>query len=71
MVILPLEIRSAGQSSSTVVAVGFLFTFAVAQTLRSMLCHFKLGGCDDCICLLLVTGDKKNVPIELMEERAL
>eukprot|EP00257_Ricinus_communis_P019630 XP_015578673.1 hexose carrier protein HEX6 isoform X1 [Ricinus communis] len=39
--IFPLEIRSAGQS--IVVAVSFLFTFVVAQTFLSMLCHFKSG----------------------------
>ncbi|CAI0377865.1 unnamed protein product [Linum tenue] len=39
--IFPLEIRSAGQS--IVVAVSFLFTFVVAQTFLSMLCHLKAG----------------------------
>ncbi|CAI0552145.1 unnamed protein product [Linum tenue] len=37
--IFPLEIPSAGQS--IVVAVSFLFTFVVAQTFLSMLCHFN------------------------------
>nr|GEU80500.1 hexose carrier protein HEX6 [Tanacetum cinerariifolium] len=39
--IFPLEIRSAGQSIT--VAVGFLFTFIVAQTFLAMLCHMKSG----------------------------
>ncbi|KAK7271558.1 hypothetical protein RJT34_27560 [Clitoria ternatea] len=39
--IFPLEIRSAGQSIT--VAVSFVFTFAVAQSFLSMLCHFKSG----------------------------
>ncbi|CAI0380903.1 unnamed protein product [Linum tenue] len=39
--IFSLEIRSAGQS--IVVAVSFLFTFVVAQTFLSMLCHLKAG----------------------------
>jgi sugar porter (SP) family MFS transporter len=39
--IFPLEIRSAGQS--IVVAVSFLFTFIVAQSFLTMLCHFKSG----------------------------
>ncbi|KAL4595978.1 hypothetical protein ACB092_12G130800 [Castanea dentata] len=39
--IFPLEIRSAGQSIT--VAVGFLFTFMVAQTFLTMLCHLKSG----------------------------
>ncbi|KAK3221120.1 hypothetical protein Dsin_015090 [Dipteronia sinensis] len=39
--IFPLEIRSAGQSIT--VAVGFLFTFIIAQAFLAMLCHFKAG----------------------------
>ncbi|KAJ9678841.1 hypothetical protein PVL29_020900 [Vitis rotundifolia] len=39
--IFPLEIRSAGQSIT--VAVNFIFTFIVAQTVLSMLCHLKSG----------------------------
>ncbi|PIA50313.1 hypothetical protein AQUCO_01300808v1 [Aquilegia coerulea] len=39
--IFSLEIRSAGQSIT--VAVNFLFTFIIAQTFLTMLCHFKSG----------------------------
>ncbi|KAL5728406.1 Hexose carrier protein hex6 [Ranunculus cassubicifolius] len=39
--IFPLEIRSAGQSIN--IAVGFVFTFIIAQTFLSMLCKFKAG----------------------------
>ncbi|KAL7184036.1 hypothetical protein ACSBR2_026251 [Camellia fascicularis] len=71
--IFPLEIRSAGQSIN--VAVNFLFTFIVAQTFLSMLCHFKswifffFGG-----WVVVMTGfvymflpETKNVPIEQMD----
>ncbi|OMO98194.1 Sugar/inositol transporter [Corchorus olitorius] len=72
--IFPLEIRSAGQSIT--VAVGFLFTFVIAQTFLTMLCHFKsglfffFGG-----WVALMTAfvyfflpETKNVPIEQMEK---
>ncbi|XP_057753889.1 hexose carrier protein HEX6-like [Arachis stenosperma] len=72
--IFPLEIRSAAQSIN--VAVNFLFTFIVAQTFLSMLCHFKagtfffFGG-----WVVLMTAfvyfllpETKNVPIEQMEK---
>lgn len=39
--IFALEIRSIGQSIT--VAVGFLFTFVIAQTFLPMLCYFKSG----------------------------
>ncbi|XP_077242357.1 hexose carrier protein HEX6-like [Tasmannia lanceolata] len=72
--IFQLEIRSAGQS--IVVAVGLLFTFTVAQTFLSMLCHFKSGtffffGC----WVAVMTGfvhmllpETKNIPIEQMNQ---
>ncbi|KAJ4837877.1 hypothetical protein Tsubulata_022927, partial [Turnera subulata] len=71
--IFPLEIRSAGQS--IVVAVGFLFTFAVAQTFLSMLCHFKsgifffFGGWVAVMTAFVyyLLPETKNVPIELMD----
>lgn len=71
--IFPLEIRSAGQS--IVVAVSFLFTFIVAQTFLSMLCHFKSGiffffG----VWVVIMTAfvyfllpETKNMPIEKMD----
>ncbi|XP_027176118.1 hexose carrier protein HEX6-like isoform X2 [Coffea eugenioides] len=72
--IFPLEIRSAAQSIT--VAVGFLFTFLVAQTFLEMLCHFRswifvfFGGwvaiMTVFVCLFL--PETKNVPIEKMDE---
>lgn len=72
--ILPLEIRSAGQSIT--VAVCFLFTSIVAQTFLAMLCHFKagifffFGG-----WVVLMTSfvyfllpETKNMPMEKMVE---
>ncbi|KAL5569858.1 hypothetical protein UlMin_026433 [Ulmus minor] len=71
--IFPLEIRSAGQSINVV--VNFLFTFVVAQTFLTMLCHLKagifffFGG-----WVFVMTGfvywflpETKNVPIEKMD----
>ncbi|XP_034711874.1 hexose carrier protein HEX6 [Vitis riparia] len=71
--IFPLEIRSAGQSIT--VAVSFIFTFIVAQTFLSMLCHFKsgifffFGG-----WVVLMTAfvyyllpETKSIPIEQMD----
>ncbi|KAK8489779.1 hypothetical protein V6N13_096421 [Hibiscus sabdariffa] len=72
--IYQLEIRSAGQSIT--VAVSFIFTFIVAQTFLSMLCHLKagifffFGG-----WVIVMTAfvyyllpETKNVPIEQMEK---
>ncbi|KAI3952758.1 hypothetical protein MKW92_035287 [Papaver armeniacum] len=39
--IFPLEIRSAGQT--IVVSTGMIFTFIIAQTFLTMLCHLKAG----------------------------
>ncbi|KAK1399671.1 hexose carrier protein HEX6-like [Heracleum sosnowskyi] len=71
--IFPLEIRSAGQSIT--VAVGFLFTFIIAQTFLAMLCHFKSGiffffGGWVLVMTVFVhflLPETKNVPIEQME----
>ncbi|XP_058086192.1 hexose carrier protein HEX6-like [Magnolia sinica] len=72
--IFQMEIRSAGQSIT--VGVSFVFTFIVAQTFLSMLCHFKSGiffffG----VWVVVMTGfiylllpETKNMPIEKMEE---
>ncbi|MFQ6619283.1 hypothetical protein Gotur_001108 [Gossypium turneri] len=72
--IFPLEIRSAGQSIT--VAMGFLFTFIIAQSFLAMLCRFKsgifffFGG-----WVMVMTAfvyfllpETKNVPIEQMEK---
>lgn len=72
--IFPLEIRSAGQSIT--VAVNFLFTFIVAQTFLSMLCHFKygtfffFGGWVAVMTafVYLLLPETKNVPIEQMDK---
>ncbi|GLT40238.1 hypothetical protein SLA2020_143880 [Shorea laevis] len=72
--IFPLEIRSAGQSIT--VAVGFLFTFIVAQTFLSMLCHLKsgifffFGGWVVVMTafVFLLLPETKNVPIEQMDK---
>ncbi|WRX18455.1 Major facilitator [Theobroma cacao] len=72
--IYQLEIRSAGQSIT--VAVSFVFTFVVAQTFLSMLCHFKAGiffffGGWVVVMTAFVyflLPETKNVPIEQMEK---
>ncbi|GLT40239.1 hypothetical protein SLA2020_143890 [Shorea laevis] len=72
--IFPLEIRSAGQS--IVVAVSFLFTFIVAQTFLTMLCHFKsgifffFGGWVVVMTAFVyfLLPETKNVPIEQMDK---
>ncbi|KAI7740462.1 hypothetical protein M8C21_003686 [Ambrosia artemisiifolia] len=71
--IFPLEIRSAGQSIT--VAVGFLFTFIVAQTFLTMLCHMKSGTffffggwvAVMTVFVYLFLPETKNVPIETMD----
>lgn len=70
--IFPLEIRSAGQSIT--VAVSFVFTFIVAQTFLTMLCHLKsgifffFGGwlVFMTMFIYLLLPETKNVPIEQM-----
>ncbi|XP_044505053.1 hexose carrier protein HEX6-like [Mangifera indica] len=71
--IYPLEIRSAGQSIT--VAVSFVFTFIVAQTILAMLCHFKsgifffFGGWVVVMTAFvhLLLPETKSLPIEQME----
>jgi hypothetical protein len=71
--IFPLEIRSAGQSIT--VAVNFLFTFMVAQTFLTMLCHFKYGiffffggwVAVMTVFVFLLLPETKNTPIEQMD----
>lgn len=72
--IFPLEIRSAGQSIT--VAVSFIFTFIVAQTFLSMLCHFRAGiffffGGWVVVMTMFVyylLPETKSVPLEQMEK---
>ncbi|KAF9617521.1 hypothetical protein IFM89_036725 [Coptis chinensis] len=72
--IFPLEIRSTGQSIT--VAVNFLFTFIIAQTFLSMLCHFKsgifffFGGwvIIMTVFIYLFLPETKNLPMEKMEQ---
>ncbi|ESW20722.1 hypothetical protein PHAVU_005G009400 [Phaseolus vulgaris] len=72
--IFPLEIRSVGQSIT--VAVSFIFTFTVAQTFLSMLCHFKYGiffffGGWVVVMTIFVyyfLPETKSVPLEQMEK---
>ncbi|XP_059666917.1 hexose carrier protein HEX6-like [Cornus florida] len=71
--IFPLEIRSAGQGIT--VAVSFVFTFIVAQTFLSMLCHLKYGiffffGAWVVVMTVfvhLLLPETKNMPIEKMD----
>ncbi|KAK7334511.1 hypothetical protein VNO80_26268 [Phaseolus coccineus] len=72
--IFPLEIRSVGQSIT--VAVSFIFTFIVAQTFLSMLCHFRsgifffFGGCMVVMTIFVyyLLPETKSVPLEQMEK---
>lgn len=71
--IFPLEIRSAGQSIT--VATSFVFTFIIAQTFLTMLCHLKAGiffffGGWVVVMTLFVyyfLPETKNLPIEKVE----
>jgi len=71
----PLETRSAGQSVT--VFVNMLFTFVIAQSFLSMLCHFKFGIFLFFSSWVLVMSvfvtfllpETKNVPIEEMTEK--
>ncbi|KMZ71199.1 Sugar transport protein 13 [Zostera marina] len=71
----PLETRSAGQSVT--VCVNLLFTFVIAQSFLSMLCHFKFGIFIFFSTWVLVMSvfvsfflpETKNVPIEEMTYR--
>ncbi|KAH7662333.1 Sugar/inositol transporter protein [Dioscorea alata] len=70
--ILPLEIRSAGQSIN--VSVNMLFTFLIAQLFLTMLCHMKFGlfyffsgwVVIMTIFIAYLLPETKNVPIEEM-----
>ncbi|TYJ25420.1 hypothetical protein E1A91_A07G049200v1 [Gossypium mustelinum] len=72
--IFPLEIRSAGQSIT--VAMGFLFTFIIAQSFLAMLCRFEsgifffFGGWVVVMTAFVyfLLPETKNVPIEQMEK---
>ncbi|KAL9239718.1 hypothetical protein vseg_014012 [Gypsophila vaccaria] len=71
--IFQLEVRSAAQGLT--VAFNFVFTFLVAQTLLSMLCHFKAGiffFFGGWIVLMTVfvhlfLPETKNVPLEKID----
>ncbi|RVW55527.1 Sugar transport protein 13 [Vitis vinifera] len=71
----PLETRSAGQSVT--VCVNLLFTFVIAQSFLSMLCHLKYGiflffsGWVFIMSffVLFLLPETKNIPIEEMTER--
>lgn len=73
--IFPLETRSAGQSVT--VCVNLLFTFVIAQSFLSMLCHFKYGiflffsgwVLIMSIFVLFLVPETKNVPIEEITEK--
>lgn len=72
--ILPLEVRSAGQSVN--VCVNMAFTFVIAQIFTWMLCHFKYGlFIFFAFFVLLMTifiivwfPETKGIPIEEMAE---
>lgn len=71
----PLEARSAGQSVT--VCVNMVFTFVIAQSFLSMLCHMKFGiflffsGWVFVMSVFVVflVPETKGVPIEEMTER--
>ncbi|XP_023526918.1 sugar transport protein 13-like [Cucurbita pepo subsp. pepo] len=71
----PLEVRSAGQSVT--VCVNMVFTFVIAQSFLSMLCHMKFGiflffsGWVFVMSVFVVflVPETKGVPIEEMTER--
>lgn len=71
----PLETRSAGQSVT--VCVNLLFTFVIAQSFLSMLCHLKYGiflffsgwVLIMSIFTLFLIPETKSIPIEEMTER--
>lgn len=71
----PLETRSAGQSVT--VCVNLLFTFVIAQSFLSMLCHLKYGiflffsswVFIMSFFVLFLLPETKNIPIEEMTER--
>ncbi|EOX99091.1 Major facilitator superfamily protein [Theobroma cacao] len=70
--ICPLEIRSAGQAIN--VSVNMLFTFFIAQTFLSLLCHMKFGlffffavfVITMTVFIHLFLPETKNVPMEEM-----
>ncbi|KAJ3681890.1 hypothetical protein LUZ60_014463 [Juncus effusus] len=72
--ILPLEIRSSGQS--LVVAVGLFFAFLLAQVLLSLLCHMKsgvfffFGGwvLVMTVFVIVLLPETKGLPIEKVEK---
>ncbi|KAL6005078.1 Hexose carrier protein hex6 [Asimina triloba] len=72
--IFQLEIRSAGQSIT--VAVSYLFTFLLAQTLLAILCHFKAGiffffagwAAVMTAFIYLLLPETTNMPIEKMDK---
>lgn len=73
--IFPLETRSAGQSVT--VCVNLLFTFVIAQSFLSMLCHLKYGiflffsgwVLIMSFFVMFLLPETKNIPIEEMTER--
>ncbi|CAN0886999.1 Sugar transport protein 13 [Linum grandiflorum] len=70
----PLETRSAGQSVT--VCVNLMFTFVIAQSFLSMLCHLKFAifvffsawVAVMSVFVLFFVPETKNVPIEEMTE---